>query len=497
MINTQTIQLLKMLSIRELKTFEAYLHSPIFNKNKQLISLFNILKKSHPSFEKYKITKFKISNKLFPTKTDKAKDVALRKLSSQLAAMIKDFLVFQVHQQRVFNKEVALIQIFARRKQTKMMYTQLTKLESKEEIIKDVGFYFNKFLLDNVKYETKKSIGKQLDISNLVSVFENIDIFYIVQKLQYCCTFLSKHKLEDLDTKVLFLREIIQLLEKESFLKEVPLINIYYTTIQLYKTQSEIYFFKLKELLKTQTKHLLKYETNSLYKLLLNYCIHQLKQGNTSYNQYTFEVYQEMLSKDLLILEGYLLPADFKNITTIAAKVQQFNWATNFIETYKEKLPPEHQENMTHYTKGILAFYQKNHAKVLAHLTQVEHINFVYHLNTESLLIKTYYEVKQWQALESKLGAFRKYVERNTMMSESNKQAYYDFVKLSKRLFHWREKLDFAKQDTKTANSIINGLEKLQTDITTCQPLVNKKWLSEKANLEQQKFTTIKTEQTN
>jgi len=66
MENSQLIKLLKTFDTKEIKRFSEFISSPYFNKNKNVIKLYEVVIKAYPDFEK--ITRENIFFKLFPGK---------------------------------------------------------------------------------------------------------------------------------------------------------------------------------------------------------------------------------------------------------------------------------------------------------------------------------------------------------------------------------------------------------------------------------------------
>ena len=68
MLKSKVIEILRTLSADELKLFREFIRSPYHNKNKNVISLFEIIRKFSPSFNDPNLTKEKVFKKIFPGK---------------------------------------------------------------------------------------------------------------------------------------------------------------------------------------------------------------------------------------------------------------------------------------------------------------------------------------------------------------------------------------------------------------------------------------------
>ena len=80
----------------------------------------------------------------------------------------------------------------------------------------------------------------------------------------------------------------------------------------------------------------------------------------------------------------------------------------------KERIVPEElRDDVFNYSMAQLHFYLKNYSEVLQLLQQVEYLNIFYKLGSKKLLIETFYELQEWDSLDSAMNAFRVFIHRN------------------------------------------------------------------------------------
>jgi hypothetical protein len=97
----------------------------------------------------------------------------------------------------------------------------------------------------------------------------------------------------------------------------------------------------------------------------------------------------------------------------------------------------------------------------------VEYSDVVYALSAKLILVRTYYESDEFNALDSLVDSFRIYLRRNKLISKSVKNQYLQFLRFVRKLISLRP------GDTEE-------LASLCTQIAGCEPLMSKKWLLEK-----------------
>src|SRR5581483_11614366 len=92
MHGSDIIELLKTFSAKEMKRFGELVQSPFFNKNKNVIALFDYLEKFHPNFPEKKIVKEKIYTKI--CKGEKYNDGRMRFFMAELKRLAEEYLVY-------------------------------------------------------------------------------------------------------------------------------------------------------------------------------------------------------------------------------------------------------------------------------------------------------------------------------------------------------------------------------------------------------------------
>jgi hypothetical protein len=117
-----------------------------------------------------------------------------------------------------------------------------------------------------------------------------------------------------------------------------------------------------------------------------------------------------------------------------ALKLNKVGWVKTFIQEYKTKLPEESRENAFSYNMAKLYFHQDRYDDVISLLNTVEYEEVSYYLGAKTLLIRTYYETDEIDALDSLLESFRTYIGRHDKISVQRKQNYKDFISFIRKL---------------------------------------------------------------
>ena len=216
----------------------------------------------------------------------------------------------------------------------------------------------------------------------------------------------------------------------QSDLQEVPFIKLYYHLCILLKEDDEQHFEILKSLLESYTDVLANDEIRHIYTALANYCTKKIKNGKIEYLKELFELYKAMLSENILMIDKYIQPYNYKNIAMAALKLKEYDWAKWFIEEYRLKVHPKSRADVYNYCLALLYFHLKNYKKAGQYLMTVELLDPYFYINYKMLHIKTYYEEAEFEPLKSSLDALRQYIRRDKVMSNYNIKSCQNFINL-------------------------------------------------------------------
>ena len=114
MLKSKVLEIFRNLSPDEMKGLKDFIRSPYHNKNKNVMSLFDIIKKHSPSFNDHNFTKELVFKKIFPGK--EYNDIVMRILLSDLNRITEDFLVQQRLEKSAYDYKKFLLSELMERK---------------------------------------------------------------------------------------------------------------------------------------------------------------------------------------------------------------------------------------------------------------------------------------------------------------------------------------------------------------------------------------------
>ena len=470
------VNLLQLLTPKEAQRFSEWLESPFFNKNKRLCLLWNALKEHHPLYQN--VPKDDLIKRAF--------DVALsdnyfRDLLTDLTRQVEQFLVYLLNEEQLPNKRFLLLEALLQRggydlfekygaKVVAEKSTELNEHQSSEQL-------YEQYQIEWLWYQHTTLTNNRAVNSNLPAAIEHFDWYYITEKLRMEVLQLNRQNVVAGNYKPNDLFN--ELMQKLTHLppEQMPILaRAYYFMANLFRQpEPSNWYEELKQLLSglKNEPNISPNERQQLYILLSNYCRLQFtRTGNLAYAHEALGLSKSMLAEGILYSGQYMSAHQFRNMVLLGILTKQFDWVREFMQRYKLAVAPEYRNNVHRFNLASLHFAVGNYRKAQEALRDIqfsgsEFIDVYYHLSYKTLLIKTYYETQEHEALLSSLEALRIYLTRNQAISARNREAYKNFIKLTAKLMNLPQ-----KQTTRRQN--------LSDLIARTTVLVEHEWLLEK-----------------
>jgi len=465
MSENRTLQVFKMLSKKELKSFEKFVHSPIYNQHKDVITLFEFLK-NNVKKEETELNNKVLFEAVFPN--DKFEVQKLHYVNSYLLKVMEQFFAWTEWQTEEKEQQSFLLRAYRKRNMNRHFDRVLLKLESRERkvTLRNRAFFLKRYqrLIEKVKADS----GKRSANIPLQALSDAQDVSFIIEKLYNACTILSHQAVVKKEYDTGLLKPMLDYLENSPWLEE-PAIAIYYYSYQALASKGDASFFeRLKSLLQEGASSFTSNELKDHYLIAINFCIRKVNQGDQVFLREAFELYKSGLEAEVFYENGELSRWTYNNMVVAGLRLKEFDWVRNFIFKEAERLPAKIREenknqNLAHY------FYEiKDYDQAMQLLIRTDYDNVLHNMFGKMLLAKMYYELKEQSALDNLLMSFKAYIQRKKGLGY-HKTNYLNFIKYTKRL----TTINFFD---KTA------LEKLKIQMSEEQYLVERKWLLERVD---------------
>ncbi len=466
MISKKLEALLASLNVPARNRFRKFLASPYFNEQQELSALLEVLLEPIPATDKAQVWQ-----KIFGDKP--YQDGQMRRLISALITQLLDFLAIEQCRRKSVRARAELLDTLHHPRFALHFASIMRQIQTEQEksVQQDADFHFHQYLIERQWYRQMELSERSPDMmTKLNDAGFHLDCFFLSQKLQFYCDFLGYKDFLSIDTKYDTLS--FATIENNCTPRHlaVPAIRIYYLIAQmLMHPAQETFYYDAKYAINEYAACFKKAEAKSFYIHLINYCIHKkINIGETRFFQELFSVYQALLDKGILLDdEGVLEPQHYKLIVSVGLQIQAFEWVEQFIQTHTRALPPDAQDNALTYNLAKVYFQQGYYTKVITLLQEVEYESLDYALGAKLMLLKTYYELNEFLALDSMIDSFRIYLMRNKLISKEVRRQYLNVLRFVRKL-----------------STIILGnreaIIQIRRDIDACKMLADKNWILSK-----------------
>ena len=480
MYQSRLFKYIYQLSLKEREEFHRFVISPYFNQHKKTILLLEIILKGIEAPEKY-LNKEKVFKKLYPKLS--YNEQKLYNTMSYLLKLYHRFLAYQYVEQKPFWEQLYTIEQAYLKHQFdlfKNRANQLNKALDKYPV-RNSHIHYVKYRLNHLlgAYETG-NINRS-DSTYFQSMIDHLDFYYTSEKLKRTCTLVGQMLVMNTQYDFRFLDNLLEYVEKNwSHYKTEPSIAAFYNILMMLREKdNEAYYHQIKAMLGDTINHLFPEEVHELYNFAFNYCIQQIGKGDNRYQRELFQLYQQGLENGALLNNDILSEWDYKNIATLGSALKEFEWTKAFLEKYKEKLPKNNRENAYNYSLARFYYGQKMYKETFATLLHVQFTEVVYHTGATELLIRSYYELEDYEALLSLLETFRIYIIRNKKMTTANKKGYTNYCRFAKKLVLLKNsRITYTKQD------YLEKMTSLYKKVSETPNIINKQWLERECNRE-------------
>ncbi len=437
MFSDKLLSLLGAFSKYDLNRFRKFVQSPYFNDQEDVTRLFEVVNAAIREGEAAvaALDKSAIWAALYPKSP--IDDGHLRRLASDLTLLAQRYLVEELRRQDPVTEALDLQQALAQ-------YDLPKHLAGAERVIekllgqsagKSSDYYYAQFRQNwNVFRRASKLVATAGYTDKLMSADFHLECFYLAQKLKLYIEWLLYRGFRVTEREVPVVPGFWEYLEDERF-ATVPLIRIFRKVIRSFTdSENETHFEGLLNDLDQYAPDIDRADLRECFFIAQNYCALKINQGKTAYYYRYFALIKNLVDKDLLLENGQVPEAVFKNFITVSLGAGEYDWTEQFIRQYADFLPARIRENARMFNLAYVFFYQKNYDKVIEYLRDVEYSDVVYALGAKSMLLRTYYEQGEYLALDSLIDSFRIFLRRNKVISKNLKREYINFLGLVKKL---------------------------------------------------------------
>lgn len=481
MIKSKVIDIFESFSTKEIRQFGDFVRSPFFNKNENLIRLYEILKKEHPDYKSESFTKESVFKQLYPGK--KYKDNEIRRNFSRLMELCEKFLVqMNISDPFLFETTKTVLHELGSRNINKLFRIKLKKADEQFKNYADIdeGYFKQKYEIESIK----NNLSEENLLDNRLLLFKNQMAHYLISILKLHQDLKIIRVMENYDYEKTLFNKFFERFDLAGFLADIKLedetlykiLSIYYFrfVISLGEDKFDSYYHELKKLIYDNLDKFSRREKYNVMLFLSNSASEKLSSGK----DFILEVHDintKIIKEGLLKFDGelYIDLNKYRGILENALKLKKTDWALNFIEEHLTKLSPEKIDNLKNYSYSILSFTKGDFRYSLELISKInKYYNFHFEFITKSVKLKCLYELRYIEDIFYSLDSYRHLLKNNVTLPEPLKIQFRNFMIYFERCTKLR------LQDRVSEVEV----DMLKDEILKVERILEKDWLLQKAD---------------
>jgi hypothetical protein len=447
MLNSSLMDILKALNPSELKGLSEYIHSPFFNKNRNVIKLFDYIYKQAPHFSEEKMNKEAAYRKIFGE--GRFNDGFMRTLIFIITKLSEEYLAYLNFKSDRFNQHTGLLDELFKRNVSRILAKNIKSTEKKfsAEKNKDEKYFRAMYKLTDLKNESQVLKGKTLNSKEVNEDLTPVLMEYhvkqfLITSINNFIFILNRKHLVNIKHDLVYLDEILAHLEKNlSRYSDIPLLMLLYNQLRLnLEPDNEFYYRELKKVVLSDSNSLSYLDRYNGIIGLQNFCMKQYNSGNQSFLMEYFNMLDYILKGRYYSNTegGDLFPQNFKNFVIVALNLKKFDWAENFIKQYSKKLDISNRENAYNFSMAKLYFAKREFEKALGFISRVSYQDLYYKLDVRHQTLMIHYELGMFNEAFDLMDSYKKFIVNSKLLSALMKKKHLFFLKYSNELFRIR-----------------------------------------------------------
>jgi len=443
-----------------------WLDSPIHNQRADVRALHAYLLGGEDRLYKTSsLTKMRVWKRIFPK--EPFDDARLRQTFHWTLKATEAFLAWNNWQRDEFSRQLALVMELRKRNITTLAGRKLKKtIQSQNQIpLRNESYFRNEYLLE-LEREEHRNAYQPLESPRLIEISDTLDLTYFIEKLKVSGNMIFQQRIKKIEYDLRMVDEVVAQVSRLDLSKHPVLAIHYYGYRGLIEDDASGESIGL--LRDAVAKHgdlLAQKDLRHVILMAINICISNMNIGRETYIREAFEWYRLGFYRDVIAENNLLTRATYLNIITIGLRLKEYVWIENFINESTSQLEEDIRENTENFSRARLSYELKDYDTAMRLLVIVDLKHPVYNLLAKTLLLKIYYELDEYDAMESQLDSMTTYIRRKEI-AELRRDNFNNIVR-------------FVRQLSRIPHGDRPKLKELKARIEQASPLTEKQWLLE------------------
>mgnify|MGYP001263591347 FL=1 len=444
MKNTKLIKLLKTFSPAEIKRFRDFVKSPFYNKNKNVIRLFETISKFHPAYQSSRLDEQLVFSKVFGK--EKYDYFRLKNIVSDLYNLGTEFLKLHSNIYTAFTPHHNLLVELRSRKlwsyHKKEVSALVNSFSARE--IRDSNYLYDNYLL-TMEAHLAKVLEKPDSVTMIQEEFNSFYEFSMLNLLKFYNLMMHISKESGVKTDKKMLSEVLSYIRTNE-VSENPTIVTYKYLVLLAAERDEDSYFSLKKHYLANFSDLSYEDAYYANMYLVGYATDRYNiDGERRFINECSELLEHSYRNKRVTL-GEMLYPNFTNYVKVFTRAGNLNLAVEFIEEYRDKLPANIAESCINFSEAYMLHHQGRFRESLSLISKVSFPWIIMKIQARLLQLQLNYRLEYFEESRNMIGSFRKLLNKEENISEEYRLSMLGFLKCTVMLIDIHEETDKKKR---------------------------------------------------
>lgn len=448
MLKTKPIEIILTCTQKELKDLSAFIRSPYFNTNKNLVKLFSAVKNNLKKIRSGILTQEDLFGLVFNGR--QFNYGIMKNLVSELAAVCEEFLLINSIRHKPENRvrnRVLVADEYDTRRLDKHFYKIMDKTTAELESQPVDNFYFSdRALAEEAKYffHSSRSDDKALEAAIYDEVIYNLCDFYRKFSRSMWKIDINMANVNSIYEKD-FIKILSEKIDWEGLAEEMKGINErVYNNIRLNSLLIKLVakpddtkpYFELKKLLAETIGDYGNYEKFSILTKVISYCSTIIKKGDHSFIKETVDIRILML-ENVRFNWDHLGPLNFHAfIETVHIYIldRGVKNAVDLLNRYINAVSSDKEAQTRNFCMAYIEEARGNYEKAIEYLKNIEYSDTEIKIWIKRLYIFIFYGMGQYETGFDAVNALRSFVSGKNDLTGENKKRILEFLRIIEKM---------------------------------------------------------------
>lgn len=458
MKNSKLWKLIRILDKKDIRELRKVVNSPYFNQRSDVAMLFETLIEHIKNPDK-SISKEAVFEYIYPKTVYNAAQIHL--ISSLLYKNVEQYLILKEREQKVVEDRINLATAYRKLNLDDFFIRTIEEAKALHEAqkLRNAEYFETKYdlLIEELEYALK---SRKIDENLLIDLSQNLDKSFLSRALRLELALLSHKAVANKS----YNSGILKSMNVKHTYQDAA-ISLYETGYDAVITEDENTFNEFKLHIKEESHLFPVEEQKDLFLIAINFCIKKFNAGNEKYMQICLDLYKDGLNKNIFIENGKMSMFTYINIVLAGCMVKDWDWVEHFVHDHIALIEKNLQQGLYNFSMGRINYERKKFDSALKFLSLTDSKDILINLSAKALQSRIFYELAEYQVLQSHLNAFNIFIKRHSELGY-HKISYLNFIKSLNQLLN----LSFKNN---------KEVDKLELSVKEEQYIYEKKWLLE------------------